>query len=129
MYSKEAKKVLNIEAQAIKDLTRKLDNNFEKAMQMLLRCKGRVVLSGMGKTGIIAQKISATMCSTGTPSLFLHSAEAIHGDLGRVTKEDVIVALSNSGETEELKKLLPLIKKIGAKLISLTGNSKSALAK
>ena len=85
-------------------------------------------MTGMGKAGIIAQKISATMSSTGTPSLFLHSAEAIHGDLGRVTKEDVIIALSNSGETEEVKKMLPLIKKIGVKLISLTGNKKSTLA-
>ena len=128
MHTKEAKRVLSIEAQAIKDLVRRIDKNFERAIEILFRCKGRVVLTGMGKAGIIAQKISATMSSTGTPSLFLHSAEAIHGDLGRVTKEDVIIALSNSGETEEVKKLLPLIKKIGVKLISLTGNKKSTLA-
>jgi len=129
MHTKEAKRVLSIEAQAIKDLVRRIDKNFERAIEILFRCKGRVVLTGMGKAGIIAQKISATMSSTGTPSLFLHSAEAIHGDLGRVTKEDVIIALSNSGETEEVKKMLPLIKKIGVKLISLTGNKKSTLAK
>ena len=128
MYTKEAKRVLSIEAQAIKDLVRRIDKNFERAIEILSRCKGRVVLTGMGKAGIIAQKISATMSSTGTPSLFLHSAEAIHGDLGRVTKEDVIIALSNSGETEEVKKMLPLIKKIGVKLISFTGNKKSTLA-
>ena len=120
MYTKEAKRVLNIEADAIKDLTKKLGDNFDRAIQILSRSKGRVVLTGMGKTGIIAQKISATMSSTGTPSLFLHAAEAIHGDLGRVTKDDVVIALSNSGESEEIKKLLPLIKKIGVKLISFT---------
>jgi len=125
----EAKRVFGIEANAIKDLIAKLDNNFNRAVSVLARCKGRVVLTGMGKAGIIAQKISATLSSTGTPSLFLHSAEAIHGDLGRVKKEDVIIALSNSGETEEIKSFLPLIKKIGATLISLTGNLKSTLAK
>ena len=99
----EAKKVFRIEADSIRDLIGKLNKNFTQAVQILSRCKGRVVLTGMGKAGIIAQKISATMSSTGTPSLFLHSAEAIHGDLGRVRKEDVIVAISNSGETEEVK--------------------------
>ena len=129
MNIKEAKRVLKIESQAIQDLAKRLDKNFDRAIQILARCKGRVVLTGMGKAGIIAQKISATMSSTVTHSLFLHSAEAIHGDLGRVIKDDVIIALSNSGETEEIKKLLPLIKKIGSKLISLTGNVKSSLAK
>jgi arabinose-5-phosphate isomerase len=128
IYSKEAKRVLKIEAQAIRDLSKKVDSSFDRAIQILSRCKGRVVFTGMGKAGIIAQKISATMSSTGTPSLFLHSAEAIHGDLGRVTKDDVVIALSNSGETEEIKKLLPLIKKIGARLISFTGNIKSTMA-
>jgi arabinose-5-phosphate isomerase len=129
MHIKEAQRVLKIESEAITDLAKRLDKNFECAIQVLSRCKGRVVFTGMGKAGIIAQKISATMSSTGTPSLFLHCAEAIHGDLGRVTKEDVVIALSNSGETEELKKLLPLIKKIGVRLISFTGNKKSTLAK
>lgn len=129
MHTKEAKRVLNIEAEAIKALVKRIDKDFDRAIQILARCKGRVVFTGMGKAGIIAQKISATMSSTGTPSLFLHSAEAIHGDLGRVTKEDVVVALSNSGETDEVRKLLPLIKKMGTKLISFTGNIKSTLAK
>ena len=129
MHTKEAKRVLNIESEAIKALAKRIDKDFNRAIQILARCKGRIVFTGMGKAGIIAQKISATMSSTGTPSLFLHSAEAIHGDLGRVTKEDVVVALSNSGETDEVRKLLPLIKKIGAKLISFTGNIKSTLAK
>ncbi|MDD5355378.1 MAG: KpsF/GutQ family sugar-phosphate isomerase [Candidatus Omnitrophica bacterium] len=129
MYIKEAKRVLRIESDAIRDLIKGLDNNFDRAIQILSRSKGRVVLTGMGKAGIIAQKISATMSSTGTPSLFLHSAEAIHGDLGRVTKDDVVIALSNSGETEEVRKLLPLVKKMGVKLISFTGNKKSTLAK
>lgn len=129
MHTKEAKRVLKIEADAIKDLTQRLGDNIDRAIQILSRSKGRVVLTGMGKAGIIAQKISATMSSTGTPSLFLHSAEAIHGDLGRVTKDDVVIALSNSGETEEIRKLLPLIKKIGVKLISFTGNKRSTLAR
>jgi len=129
MHIQEAKRVLEIEAKAIKGLIANLDKNFNQAIQILSRCKGRVVVTGMGKAGIIGQKISATLSSTGTPSLFLHSAEAIHGDLGRVTKDDVIIALSNSGETEEVKKLLPLIKKMGSKLIALTGNTKSTLAK
>jgi len=128
-HIEEARKVFKLEADSIRDLIAKLGKDFNKAIQILSRCKGRVVLTGMGKPGIIAQKISATLSSTGTPSLFLHSAEAIHGDLGRVTKEDVIIALSNSGETEEVKRFLPLIKKIGTKLISLTGNPKSTLAK
>jgi len=128
-YCQEAKRVFKIESAAIKDLIGKLDSNFNKAVQILSRCKGRVVLTGMGKAGIIAQKISATLSSTGTASLFLHSAEAIHGDLGRVKKEDVVIALSNSGETEEIKSLLPLIKKIGVTLISMTGNLKSTLAR
>jgi len=129
MHIKEAKRVLKIESEAIRDLIKGLDKNFDRAIQILSRCKGRVVLTGMGKAGIIAQKISATMSSTGTPSLFLHSAEAIHGDLGKVTKDDVVIALSNSGETEEVRKLLPLVKKMGVKLISFTGNRKSTLAK
>ena len=128
MYIREAKKVLEIEAQSIKDLIKRVDHNFEKAIELIVRCRGRVVLTGMGKAGLIAQKISATMSSTGTPSLFLHSAEAIHGDLGRVTKDDVIIAFSNSGETEEVKRLLPLIKKMGTKLIGFTGNARSSLA-
>ena len=124
-----AKEVLEIEAQAIKALKSRLGKDFIKAIELIFKCKGRVVVSGMGKTGIIAQKFSATLASTGTPSLFLHTAEAIHGDLGKVTAEDVIIILSNSGATEEMKQLLPILKKIGSPIISLTGNLKSILAK
>jgi len=126
---KRAKEVLEIEAQAIKLLKNRLGKSFSKAIELILKCKGRVVVSGMGKTGIIAQKFSATLASTGTPSLFLHTAEAIHGDLGKVTGDDVVIILSNSGSTEEMKQLLPILKKIGSPIISLTGNTKSILAK
>jgi len=123
-----AKEVLDTEAQAISLLKKRLGRNFIKALELILKIKGRVIVSGMGKTGIIAQKFSATLASTGTPSLFLHTAEAIHGDLGKVTADDVVVILSNSGSTGEMKQLLPLLKMIGAPIISLTGNLKSILA-
>lgn len=129
MSLNKAKQVLKIESQAILRLVSLLDNNFLRALDLLHGCKGRVVVTGMGKPGIIGQKISATLSSTGTPSLWLHSADASHGDLGRITKDDVILVLSNSGETEELKNFLPIIKKIGAKLIAITGNKDSTLAK
>jgi len=124
---KRIKQVLDIESQAIQNL--KVDESYIKAIELLYNTRGRVVLTGMGKAGIIAQKISATMASTGTPSLWLHPAEAVHGDLGRVTRDDVVIALSNSGETEEITKFLPIIKRIGACLIAITGNPKSTLAK
>ena len=124
-----AKRVLNIEAKAILELAKRIDNNFEKVINFLEKIKGRVIVTGMGKPGFIAQKVSATLSSTGTPSLYLHPAEALHGDLGRVTKEDCVVAFSNSGETEEIIKLLPIIKKIGARVIAIVGNTKSTLAK
>jgi arabinose-5-phosphate isomerase len=126
---KRAKEVLEIEAQAIRLLKGRLGKGFIKAVELILKSKGRVVVSGMGKTGIIAQKFSATLASTGTPSLFLHTAEAIHGDLGKVTPDDIVIILSNSGATEEMKQFLPILKKIGTPIISLTGNSKSVLAK
>ncbi|MEW6170597.1 MAG: KpsF/GutQ family sugar-phosphate isomerase [Candidatus Omnitrophota bacterium] len=129
MTLEKAKEVLKIEAKAISNLISHINGGFKKAVDLVASCKGRIVVTGMGKAGIIGQKISATLSSTGSPSLFLHSAEAIHGDLGRVTKDDVVICLSNSGETEEVKSLLPILKKIGAKLISLTGNPKSTLAK
>ena len=125
-----AEQVLNIESQAIDAVGEYLlGDDFIKAVELILNCKGRVVVTGMGKTGIIGQKFSATLASTGTPSLWLHSAEAVHGDLGRVTPEDIIVAISNSGETEELIKFLPLVKKIGSPLIAITGRRDSKLAK
>ena len=123
------KEVLKIEAEAILQLAEHLNANFVTAIEMLYNCKGRAIIIGMGKPGIIAKKISATLASTGTPSFFLHSAEAAHGDLGMLTKEDVAVILSNSGETEEIIKILPSIKKLGLKIISFTGNLNSALAK
>jgi arabinose-5-phosphate isomerase len=126
---KRAREVLDIEAGAIKDLKARVGDNFKNAVNLILKTKGRAIVSGMGKTGIIAQKFSATLASTGTPSLFLHTAEAIHGDLGKVTSEDVVIILSNSGSTQEMKQLLPLLKKIGCKVIALTGNAGSVLAK
>ncbi|HOW34925.1 MAG TPA: KpsF/GutQ family sugar-phosphate isomerase [Candidatus Omnitrophota bacterium] len=129
MTLKRAKEVIAIEAQAIKDLARHLDKNFLSAVELLYKCRGRVIVTGMGKTGIIGRKIAATLSSTGTPSLWMHSAEAIHGDLGQVTRNDVVIVLSSSGETEETTKLLPIVKKIGAKIIAMTGNPKSNLAK
>ncbi|OIO39295.1 MAG: hypothetical protein AUJ75_01445 [Candidatus Omnitrophica bacterium CG1_02_49_10] len=126
---KRAKDVLRIEAKAINGLIATIGKEFEKAVDMIYSANGRVVLTGMGKPGFIAQKISATLSSTGTPSFYLHPAEAIHGDVGMVTDDDMVIALSNSGETEEVTKLLPLIKKIGAKIIAITGNMNSALAK
>jgi arabinose-5-phosphate isomerase len=124
-----AKEVLSIEASAITALKKRIGIDFKESLNLMLKTKGRVIVSGMGKTGIIAQKFSATLASTGTPSLFLHTAEAIHGDLGKVTKDDVVIVVSNSGSTAEIKQLLPYLKKIGAKIIALTGNTKSTLAK
>jgi len=123
-----AREVLRIEAQGIVELSERMGSEFERAIDLLYHCQGRVVVTGIGKPGIIGRKFSATLASTGTPSLWLHPVEAVHGDLGMVVKDDVVVAISNSGETEELIKLVPIIKKIGAKLILLTGNAKSTLA-
>ncbi|MBN1794938.1 MAG: KpsF/GutQ family sugar-phosphate isomerase [Candidatus Omnitrophica bacterium] len=122
------RKTLTVEAEAISQAVKKVGDNFYEACRTIFEATGRVVVTGMGKPGFIAQKISATLSSTGTPSLYLHPAEAIHGDLGRVTKEDIVLALSNSGETEEIVRLIPLIKRIGAKLIAITNNANSTLA-
>ncbi|HNX90309.1 MAG TPA: KpsF/GutQ family sugar-phosphate isomerase [Candidatus Omnitrophota bacterium] len=129
MSFSSAKKVLMNEGKAILKIAEKMDKDFDRMIALLSGTKGRVVVTGMGKPGFIAQKVSATLSSTGTPSLYLHPAEALHGDLGRVTRDDVIIAFSNSGETEEIVRLLPIIKKIGARIISITGNKKSTLAK
>jgi arabinose-5-phosphate isomerase len=123
-----ARKVLQIEADAIRDLIPRIGDAFGRAIDMLFACTGRVVTTGMGKSGFIAQKVSATLSSTGTPSLFLHPAEAIHGDLGRIVRGDVVIAISYSGETEEIVALLPTLKRIGVPLISLTGRGDSAIA-
>lgn len=119
--------VLTAELRAIEGLVPQLDHRFADAVQRLLDCRGRVVVTGVGKSGLIGQKISATMASTGTPSLFLHSGEAVHGDMGRVLAEDVVLALSYSGTTEEVSRLIPIIKKIGAELIAITSTDSSTL--
>ncbi len=129
MSTRRAKTVLRMEAEAIRQLIPRIGRSFDAAVQLLVGCKGRVIVTGMGKAGLIGQKISATLASTGTLSHSVHPAEATHGDMGRVAKQDVIIALSNSGETEELTRLLPVIKRIGARLIALTGNVRSTLAK
>ena len=122
-----ARQVLDIEAQAILALKERLGPDFEHATQTILQCRGRVVVCGIGKSGHIARKIASTLASTGTPAFFVHAAEASHGDLGMITREDVFVALSNSGESAELLVIVPLIKRRGAKLIALTGNPASSL--
>jgi arabinose-5-phosphate isomerase len=124
-----ARKVLQTEAAAILALVDRLDGAFERAVALLLECRGRVIVTGIGKSGIICQKIAATFASTGTPAFFLHPAEAIHGDLGVLQADDVIVALSYSGETEELLRLLETIKRLGARLIAITGDCQSSLGK
>ena len=129
MSLRRAKQVLRMEAEAIQQLIPRLGASFTRAVALLVKCKGRVVVTGMGKAGIIAQKLSATLASTGIPSLWIHPGDAIHGDLGRVTNADCVIALSNSGETEELTRLLPVIKQIGSRLIAFTGNTRSNLAK
>ena len=126
---KEAQEVLEIEAQGILNLIPKLGPAFEKAVEAIYQIKGRVILTGIGKSGIVARKIVATLNSTGTPALFLHPVEAMHGDLGMVTSKDIVLAISNSGETGELTIILPSIKQIGAKLITFIGNPESTLAK
>ena len=123
-----ARKVLQTEAAAILALVDRLDERFSQAVRVLLDCRGRVIVTGMGKSGIICRKIAATLASTGTPAHFLHPAEAIHGDLGVIQAEDVVVALSNSGETLELLRLLETIKRLGARLITISGNVASTLA-
>ena len=123
-----ARKVLQTEADAILALVERLDERFEHAVRLLIDCRGRVIVTGMGKSGLICRKIAATLASTGTPAFFLHPAEAIHGDLGVIQGDDVILALSNSGETDELLRLLETIKRLGARLIVLTGRDGSTLA-
>jgi arabinose-5-phosphate isomerase len=127
MSLETARKVLEIEAEALAELLDRLDDQFTRAVDILYACTGRVVVAGMGKSGIIGQKISATLSSTGTPSFFLHPAEALHGDLGRLVASDVLVALSYSGETEELLRLLDTVKRLAVPLVAMTGNPASTL--
>lgn len=123
-----ARHTLQIEADAVAALSDRLTADFPRAVQMLLNCSGRVVVSGIGKSGHIGRKVAATLASTGTPAFFVHPAEASHGDLGMVTRDDVLIAFSNSGETSELLSIVPIIKRFGARLISVTGNARSNLA-
>ncbi len=119
---------LKTEAEAISNLIPRIDNSFIKACEIILECKGKVIVTGMGKSGHIGNKIAATLASTGTPAFFVHPAEASHGDLGMITKEDVVLAISNSGETEEILTIIPMFKRINTSLITMTGNTKSSLA-
>lgn len=125
----EARRVIQVEAQAVAALADRLDASFQKSVELILASKGRVVVSGMGKSGLVGQKIASTMASTGTPAFFLHPAEGIHGDLGMIMTGDVVIAISNSGETDELLRILPSVKRLGAHLIAMSGNRESTLAK
>jgi arabinose-5-phosphate isomerase len=125
----EAKKVLRVEADAVLRMAERLGGEFERAAEILNQCRGRVIVTGMGKSGLVGKKIAATLASTGTPAFFLHPAEACHGDLGTVTGEDVILAISNSGETEEIIGLIPYLKRFDVKLISMTGKDVSTLSR
>jgi len=127
MVIKQAKEVLKIEAQGILSLVDRVGPEFEKAIEAIMKAKGRVIITGMGKSGLVARKIASTLNSTGTPSQFLHPAEAIHGDLGMVTSDDVVVTISNSGQTTEINNILPMLKKIGAKIIGFTGGMDSMM--
>jgi arabinose-5-phosphate isomerase len=129
MILDEARRVIRTEADALLAMAERIDESFRLAVEMILQSHGRVVVSGMGKSGLIGQKIASTMASTGTPALFLHPAEGIHGDLGMIMKGDVVIAISNSGETEELLRILPVIKRIGAGLVGMSGKPSSTLAR
>ena len=125
----QARQVLRLEAEAVLEQVERIDEHFKAAVEMIMACPGRTVITGMGKSGIIGRKMAATLASTGTPSFYLHPAEGIHGDLGMVTEGDVVIALSNSGETGEVLHILPSLRRIGAKLIAMVGNPNSTLAK
>lgn len=128
-FIKSAQRTVELEQQAIADLSTRLDENFVKACELILQCSGRVVVTGMGKSGHVGRKIAATLASTGTPAFFMHPAEAGHGDMGMVTANDLVIALSNSGTSSEIMTLLPLIKRMGAPLISMTGDTESPIAR
>lgn len=128
-FSKHGRAVIALEAEAVKSLENRMDDSFESACRIVLETKGRLIVVGMGKSGHIGSKIAATLASTGTPSFFVHPGEASHGDLGMITVEDTVLAISNSGETAEILTILPIIKRLGVKLISMTGNPESSLGK
>lgn len=125
----EARRVIRVEAEALSVMADRIDGSFEKAVDLILASSGRVIVSGMGKSGLVGQKIASTMASTGTPAFFLHPAEGIHGDLGMIMTGDVVIAISNSGETEEILRILPSVKRLGAHLIAMTSNQTSNLAR
>ena len=129
MILEEARRVIRTEAEALLAMMDRIDHTFEVAIEMIMASKGRVVVTGMGKSGLVGQKIASTMASTGTPAFFLHPAEGIHGDLGMIMTGDVVIAISNSGETEELLRILPVIKRLGAHLVAMSGNGASSLAR
>lgn len=129
MVIEQAKRVLKIEAEAISALTERINESFVKAVDLIFFCKGKIVVTGVGKSGLIGQKIASTLASTGTPSFFMHPAEGIHGDLGMLSKNDVVIAISNSGESNEISQIIPVVKRMGLPLISMTGNRSSTLAK
>ncbi|WP_313623575.1 KpsF/GutQ family sugar-phosphate isomerase [Achromobacter sp.] len=124
-----ARRTLQIESQGLQDLSARLDDSFTRVVDLLLACRGRVVVSGIGKTGHIARKIAATLASTGTPAFFVHAAEAVHGDLGMITRDDVLIAISYSGSGQELLTILPVVRRMGAGLVAITGNPQSELAR
>ncbi len=124
-----ARRTLQIESQGLQDLSARLDDSFTRVVDLLLACRGRVVVSGIGKTGHIARKIAATLASTGTPAFFVHAAEAVHGDLGMITRDDVLIAISYSGSGSELLTILPVVRRMGAGLVAITGNPQSELAR
>ncbi|RXM72534.1 KpsF/GutQ family sugar-phosphate isomerase [Clostridium tetani] len=123
------KEVMEEEIKAIKNVCKNLDENYEKAVDLIHNCKGKVVFTGVGKSGHIGEKLAATFASTGTPAFFVHSTEALHGDLGMIEEKDIVIAISNSGETKEVLSIISSIKYIGSKIISITGNNNSSLAK
>ncbi|MBO4853363.1 MAG: KpsF/GutQ family sugar-phosphate isomerase [Schwartzia sp.] len=129
MIKEKAKETLQIETDALQKLSARIDDEFEAAARAILACKGRVIVSGIGKSGHVGQKVAASLASTGTPSFFMHPAEAFHGDLGMVTQNDIVLAISNSGETNEIVNILPVIRRIGAKIIALCGRRDSTLGK
>ena len=129
MHGEQARRCLSIEARAVESLLARIDGEFDKAVEMILACRGRVVVTGIGKSGLIGRKVSATLASTGTPSFFLHPSEGLHGDVGMVTAEDVVLALSNSGDTAEMVGLLPALKRIGARIIAMCGRKDSTLVR
>jgi arabinose-5-phosphate isomerase len=128
MIKETAQKVLKTEAESILELIDKIDDDFVRTVDAISRCKGKVVLTGIGKSGLVSKKIASTLASTGTPAFFMHPAEGIHGDLGMLSPKDIIILLSNSGETEEILQMVPLLKRMGLKMIVITGNVKSTLA-